>query len=339
MKFTLVITTYNSESYIESAIQSVLNLSRRPDEIIICDDNSIDGTIEICNKYLNEISLQVNKNGPSGYNNAFNRALKLGSGDYVTILHYDDLLHPDFLSYVDGALNEYPECRFLYVGCNYIDNKNNEIKSYYWPKSDRAKKIAGVEYAKKYLKSISSGNHIHRCPGVVIHKSLLNDGMFFREEAGIINDDDFFLRIGKFTDVLGIDYPLASVRIHGESETGKLRNLALQLANDWTFQYEEYVRGNTILDNESGQLILCFAFNDLTTALNIALRMNSDAGIEKIKKLLEKLEKLSGEKIEDIINFNYRKLLWKHIKKEKLGMAKVMNETILLGRKIKSLLK
>ena len=339
MKFTLVITTFNSEKYIEEAIKSALIQTRKPDEIIISDDNSSDRTIEICTRFIPEVQIVINKNGPSGYVNAYNYALKIGTGDYITILHYDDYLTPEFFQNVERAFNEHPECRFLYVGCNYVNKINVEIKPYPWPKSKEAKRIAGSEYAKKYLKSIINSNHIHRCPGVVINRSLINDGMLFREQAGIINDDDFFLRAGKYTDILGIDFPFASVRLHDESETGKLEKLALQLAGGWHFQYEEYIYGNTILDEECGLLLLSFAFNDLTTALNYSLKNNSDQDVIKIREIMNKLEKLSGKKIENEIRYFYRRHLWYLFKNNKTDKAKLLNKLILSGRGIKSTFK
>lgn len=53
----------------------------------------------------------------------------------------------------------------------------------------------------------------------------------YREEAGHIADDDFFYRVGQYTDVVGILSPLASYRLHSKSETGHLKNM--QLVNGW----------------------------------------------------------------------------------------------------------
>lgn len=336
MKFTVIITTYNSEKYIEQAIKSVLNQVRKPDGIIISDDNSTDNTIDICSKYIPKERIIVNQAGPSGYVNAYNFALNIGVDEYLTILHYDDYLHRDFLLNVEQAFQKYPDCRFLYVGCNYVDQNNVETKPYPWPISAEVKRMSGREYARKYLNSIDKGYHIHRCPGVVIHKSLIMDGLYFRTEAGIINDDDFFLRVGRYTDILGFDFPYASVRLHGESETGKLEKLSFQLAHDWLFQYEEFSNGNTILEKSDGDLILKFSFNDLSTSLQYALKKNSREDMLELKGILKQLERLSGREIENDIRYFYRKHLWKLFKADKIVQARFLNSQLLIGRKIKS---
>lgn len=336
MKFTVIITTYNSEKYIEKAITSVLNQVRKPDEIIISDDNSTDNTIDICSKYIPDVRIIVNRAGPSGYISAYNFALNIGVDEYLTILHYDDYLHQDFLMNVEQAFEKHPNCRFLYVGCNYVDQNDVETKPYPWPISTEVKRMPGHEYARKYLDSIDKGYHIHRCPGVVIHKSLISDGLFFRTEAGIINDDDFFLRVGKYTEILGFDYPFASVRLHGDSETGKLEKLSFQLAQDWLFQYEEFFNGNTLLEKSDGDLLLKFSINDLSTSLQYALKKNSWKDMIELNGILEKLESLSGLEIENEINYFYRKLLWRLFKSDKIFQARILNVLLLIGRKIKS---
>ena len=82
--------------------------------------------------------------------------------------------------------------------------------------------------------------HIHRCPGVVTHKSIF-DVCKYRPEAGHIADDDFFYRVGQFTDIVGVLKPLASYRVHRFSETGHLDDMMLdkRLLHDYCFQVKE----------------------------------------------------------------------------------------------------
>ena len=51
MKISTVIILYNLEKYIDDAIQSVLTQSRPPDEIIVVDDCSTDGSADIVAKH------------------------------------------------------------------------------------------------------------------------------------------------------------------------------------------------------------------------------------------------------------------------------------------------
>ena len=64
----------------------------------------------------------------------------------------------------------------------------------------------------------------------------------YREDAGHIADDDFFYRVGQYTDVIGILNTLASYRLHNKSETGHLKNMQLvqRLAHDYIFQVKQW---------------------------------------------------------------------------------------------------
>ena len=63
-------------------------------------------------------------------------------------------------------------------------------------------------------------------------------------------DDDFFIGVGAFTDVVGISQPLASFRIHSTSTTSKLDLLTLKLAQDYLFQLRYHRENKTLLDSE-----------------------------------------------------------------------------------------
>ena len=54
IRFTVAISTYNVEKYVERAVKSVVNQEFDNFEIIIADDSSTDNTMEIVNKLKND---------------------------------------------------------------------------------------------------------------------------------------------------------------------------------------------------------------------------------------------------------------------------------------------
>jgi glycosyltransferase involved in cell wall biosynthesis len=249
MTFSIIIPTHNGERYLRSAIESALKQTRPADEIVIIDDASTDATAEIARSYGSKIKYHFSQKS-TGFVDAWHRIIEKATGDFVTILHQDDLLHQDYLSHMEAALNKFPQIRHLYSGCNYINELGDIIKSTPQPHSVEPKLYPGKKYAKSYLKGVITNRHIHRCPGVTTDRKLLLEQCTYRKEAGHIADDDFFLRVGAFTDVVGISLPLASFRHHAESFTSKAESLTLNLAQDYFFQTCYYKENITILDNE-----------------------------------------------------------------------------------------
>ncbi len=88
-----IVLAYNGERYLDSAIQSVLNQTRRPDEIIVLDNGSTDRTAEIARSYegVRCITLPENVGAAAGYN----RGAAEATGDLIAFLDYDDEWLPE----------------------------------------------------------------------------------------------------------------------------------------------------------------------------------------------------------------------------------------------------
>ncbi len=104
-KVTLIIPTYNREKTIGYCLQSVLNQTRKPDEIIISDDNSNDDTINLILK-LNIGNLRILysiKN--TGAQAARNRGIKAAKYPWIAFLDSDDEWLPNTLETLVSKLS------------------------------------------------------------------------------------------------------------------------------------------------------------------------------------------------------------------------------------------
>src|SRR5215831_10749826 len=100
MKISTVIILYNLEKYIEDAIQSVLRQTRQPDEIIVVDDCSTDGSADIVNKYRNRVIYIKQEKNIGNLRNAL-AGLKAAKGDIVAFLDGDDVWMPEKLAAIE----------------------------------------------------------------------------------------------------------------------------------------------------------------------------------------------------------------------------------------------
>lgn len=86
-RVSVLICTYNYARYLPQCLTSVLNQTRPPDEIVVLDDGSIDGTPEVM-KSFPEVRYVYQRN--TGKAVAFGRAVSLSTGDILCHLDADD---------------------------------------------------------------------------------------------------------------------------------------------------------------------------------------------------------------------------------------------------------
>jgi len=90
-KISIITVSFNSEKTIEETILSVINQQYDNFEYIIIDGGSKDNTLKIIEKYRAKITMVVSEKD-KGISDAFNKGIKLCSGDIIGLINSDDLL-------------------------------------------------------------------------------------------------------------------------------------------------------------------------------------------------------------------------------------------------------
>ena len=104
-KVSIGIPVYNRVNLIEETINSALNQSYKNIEIIICDNNSIDGTWELLQKIVKKdprIKIFRNKENLGAVKN-WKEVYKNATGDFFHMLWSDDIILPKF---IESAINK-----------------------------------------------------------------------------------------------------------------------------------------------------------------------------------------------------------------------------------------
>lgn len=97
--FTIAITSYNAEKYLQACLESVLNQSFKDFEILIVDDASTDNTLQIIKEYAKKnknVRSYVNKKN-LGVGGNKQKCLELAQGKFIYFLDSDDKMIEDFL--------------------------------------------------------------------------------------------------------------------------------------------------------------------------------------------------------------------------------------------------
>ena len=125
MDISVVIPVFNTEKYLSTCIESVIQQEKVSFEIILVDDGSTDSSPSICDnyasKYSNIRSIHIQNSGPA---TAKNVGLRLAKGNYVALTDSDDKMEANMLiKMIDVAYNHNADI----VCCNYktIDEDGN----------------------------------------------------------------------------------------------------------------------------------------------------------------------------------------------------------------------
>ncbi len=102
-----VLTVYNGERYLNEALDAVLSQTRPPDEVVVVDDGSTDGTARLLEGYGSEIRVvhQPNAGHPAGFNRGFREA----QGEYLARCDADDIWNANKLECQLAAIDAHPE--------------------------------------------------------------------------------------------------------------------------------------------------------------------------------------------------------------------------------------
>ena len=192
---SVIIPVYNTESYLERCIKSVIEQSYDDFELLLIDDGSTDGSGKICDQYADtyeKVRVVHNENqGP-----AASRAcgISLAQGEFVMFVDSDDWLHKDMLLVMT---REQAESGASMVTCIYTDvnDKGNEKKQ--------------LTFQEDHIDCLTAEEgilHIHRTrylsgsPCTKLYKRELFEGIDFHTEVTIGEDYSMIVQLVEKTD-------------------------------------------------------------------------------------------------------------------------------------------
>jgi glycosyltransferase involved in cell wall biosynthesis len=126
---SVIIPTYNCESYIARAVESVLDQEDCSYEIIVIDDGSTDNTRQILAPYIDRHTdrlcyiLQNNQ----GVAAARNRGIEIAKGDLIAFLDADDYFLPGKLAAQASIFAQRPDLGIVHSGWQRVDDRGEKI--------------------------------------------------------------------------------------------------------------------------------------------------------------------------------------------------------------------
>ena len=128
---SVALCTYNGSAFLEEQLRSILNQSLRPDEIVVSDDGSTDGSADLALRVFGEwqalhpgvvLGLRVLRNAsPLGVTANFEQALSACTGDLIALSDQDDVWHPDRLHRVVSVFQSRSSLQLLHTDARLVD--------------------------------------------------------------------------------------------------------------------------------------------------------------------------------------------------------------------------
>jgi glycosyltransferase involved in cell wall biosynthesis len=110
---SVVMPTRNRRDHLERAIQSVLSQRHRRLELVVVDDGSTDSTGELLES-VEDPRVTVLRTPGVGQTQARNMGLDAATGQVITYLDDDNLMHPGWLHAVAWAFDRWPDRQLIY---------------------------------------------------------------------------------------------------------------------------------------------------------------------------------------------------------------------------------
>jgi alpha-1,3-rhamnosyltransferase len=224
-RVSVCIPAYNQAPFLPSAIESVLAQTYRNLEIIIVDDGSVDGTLQIAETYAasrpEQISVFTHADncnlGPSA---TVNRGLRESTGDYCCLLGSDDIFYPYKTEQQVKFLQRHPNVDMVHSTAQYMDANGNDLPVRLGQRTPPG--MAGVE-------KLIQANRVADMT-VMFKRSLLSKVGFHNDQL-VYGDWEFWIRIAAQFRMAFINEPLVRYRIHnGNISVGNTDEVNFQRA-------------------------------------------------------------------------------------------------------------
>lgn len=126
---SVVVATFNGARFIAEQLESIINQSYTPLEIIITDDASTDETVSVLSKYAeqhNHIKVITSEENV-GFLKNFERGVRLANGEYIALSDQDDIWLPEK---IEILMRERKDHALVYCNSELVDanGKNLGIK-------------------------------------------------------------------------------------------------------------------------------------------------------------------------------------------------------------------
>lgn len=210
-KLTLIIVSFNGKKLLDACLSSVFAGSRVPDESIVIDNGSVDGSLELLANFYPSVRVIANP-ANLGHTRAVNQGIRESAGEFILLLDADTEVRPNAIQLMEQFLDSDPNVWLLAPRTLNSDGTIQEsarrfpspINALFGRQSFLSRRFPGNPFTARYLgrenlgakepfpvESISSAAMMFR------RKAVVRVGDWDEDFPGYWVDTDWCRRIGK----------------------------------------------------------------------------------------------------------------------------------------------
>ncbi len=220
---SVALCTHNGQAFLPVQWESLRQQTWLPDELIICDDRSTDGTLALLETLAADAPFRVRIEQNStqlGYNRNFEQVLSLCSGDLIFLCDQDDAWLPEKISTMVDFMVDNPSVQIAFCNARIADEQLNTLPGFFWERVQFDEAAQTRWLSGEAMDVLLEGNRMMGCASVIRRTFLPLALPFPSVIPGYIYDGWLALLAAGINAVQFIEKPLQLYRTHASQQVG-----------------------------------------------------------------------------------------------------------------------
>lgn len=221
---SVALCTFNGARFVEEQLESLVRQERQPDELVVCDDGSNDGTVQLIRRCSSDIPFTVKiRENPKrlGVFRNFEQAIGLCSGEIIAPCDQDDVWRPEKLALMEQVLAENPQAGMVFSDAEVVNDQLQPMNMNLWDCAGFSDELQQQFRQGEAFRYLVNRNYIFGC--TMVFRSRLRDLFLpFPEQFKFIHLHDglIILFTSAVAPIIPLEQKLVSYRQHSGQQIG-----------------------------------------------------------------------------------------------------------------------
>lgn len=244
MRISIVLCTWNGERYLPPQLDSLLAQTRRPDQVVVNDDASADGTWALLEAFAAraramDIAVDLQRNPANlGYVRNFADGLGRATGDLLFLCDQDDVWHPEKLERMEAEFLRRPGLGLLHTDARLVDADGGDLGCSLFEALEMTPEEIGDEHAGRAFDVQLRRNTVTGATAA-LRRELLPGVLPVPE--GWVHDEWLALAFSTRAQVDCLEWASIDYRQHGGNQIGIRRRTAAERLFDPRMDKREFM--------------------------------------------------------------------------------------------------